>query len=54
MTPKKFLKEEKGVVATEYVIFVAAIGIIMAVGVYALTDAMKNLFTAWSYYFGAS
>ncbi len=32
MTSKKFLKDETGVVAVEYVIFVAAVGIILAVG----------------------
>jgi len=54
MTPKKFLKEEKGVIATEYVVFVAAIGIVLAVGVALLFDAMKNMFGAWAFYFGAS
>jgi Flp pilus assembly pilin Flp len=54
MTPKKFLKEEKGVVATEYVVFVAAIGIVMAVGVAVLYGALRDLFVAWAGYFGGS
>jgi len=55
MTAKKFLSEEKGgPVTTEYVIFVAAIGIIMAVGVGILFNAMGNLFGAWAGYFGAT
>jgi Flp pilus assembly pilin Flp len=54
MNLEKFLKEEKGVVAAEYVIFVAAIGTLLAVGVFALTGAMSDLFTAWAGYFGGS
>ncbi len=55
MTPKKFLKEDKGgPITTEYVVFVAAIGLIMAVGVGILFNAMKDLFTAWATYFIAS
>jgi Flp pilus assembly pilin Flp len=54
MTPKKFLKEEKGVVAMEYVIFVAAIGIILAAGVAVLYNSMGTLFAAWGSYFAGS
>jgi Flp pilus assembly pilin Flp len=54
MTPEKFLKEEKGVIAAEYVVFMAAIGILLAVGVFALTGAIRDLLTAWAGYFGAS
>ena len=39
MRVKEFFQEEKGVVATEYVIFAAAIGILMAVGVGVLLNA---------------
>jgi Flp pilus assembly pilin Flp len=53
MTPKRFLKEEEGVVTAEYVVFVAAIGILMAVGVGVLFNAMHNLFSAWAGYFTA-
>jgi Flp pilus assembly pilin Flp len=52
MAIKKFLKDDQGVVSVEYVIFVAAIGIILAVGVTALFNGMKTLFTAWAGYFG--
>lgn len=55
MRVKKFLKEDQGgPIATEYVIFVAAIGIIMAVGVAALFNGMKDLFGAWAGYFGTT
>jgi Flp pilus assembly pilin Flp len=51
MKIKRFLQEDQGAIATEYVIFVAAIGIVLAVGVFALTGAMRDLFTAWKQYF---
>ena len=55
MMVKKLIGEDKGgPITTEYVIFVAAIGIIMAVGVTALFNSMSNLFTAWASYFGGS
>jgi Flp pilus assembly pilin Flp len=55
MMAKKFLKEDQGgPITTEYVIFVAAIGIIMGVGVVALFNGMSALFGAWSGYFGTS
>ncbi len=51
----RFLKEDRGgPVTTEYVVFVAAIGILMAVGVGIMFNAMKALFTAWATYFTAS
>jgi Flp pilus assembly pilin Flp len=53
MNLKKFLAEDQGAVVTEYVVFVAAIGIILAAGVYVLFDGMSNLFGAWAGYFGA-
>lgn len=52
MRIKEFFREQKGVVATEYVIFAAAIGILMAVGVGVLLNAMGNFFTSWATYFG--
>jgi Flp pilus assembly pilin Flp len=55
MMAKKFFKEDQGgPIAAEYVIFVAAIGIILAVGVAALFNGMSDLFGAWSGYFGTS
>jgi len=53
MNPKKFLKDEKGVIATEYVIFVAAIGMLLTVGVGLLFNSMGGLFSSWATYFGA-
>jgi len=52
MTIKKFLQKDDGMVATEYVIFVAAIGILMAVGVGVLFNAMSVFFSSWAGYFG--
>jgi Flp pilus assembly pilin Flp len=52
MKIKKFLQEDKGVIATEYVIFVAAAGIILGVGVTLLFNAMSDVFGTWSNYFG--
>lgn len=54
MIAKRFLKEENGgPVTMEYVIFVAAICILMAAGVEVLFKGMSNLFGAWANYFGA-
>jgi Flp pilus assembly pilin Flp len=49
---KQFLREELGAVITaEYVIFLAAIGIILVVGIAALFGGLQNLFNAYSTYF---
>lgn len=54
MLDKNFLREEQGgPVTTEYVVFVAAIGIIMAVGVITLYNGMAAVFNAWAGYFAA-
>ena len=52
MAIKKFLEEEGGAVAVEYVILVAAAAILLTAGVVALFNAMGNLFGAWASYFG--
>ena len=52
MTGKKFFQEDKGMVSAEYVILVAGIGILMAVGVGVLFNAMGNFFNSWAAYFG--
>lgn len=52
MNVKKFLMDDRGIVAVEYVVFVAAIGIILGVGVLALFNGMKDMFGAWAGYFG--
>ena len=55
MNIRNFFKgDQGGPVTLEYVIFVAAIGIIMAVGVTVLFNAMTALFTAWAQYFGTA
>jgi Flp pilus assembly pilin Flp len=54
MRIKKFLQEDGGMVATEYVMFVAAIGILMAVGVGILFSAMSDFFSSWASYFSAT
>jgi Flp pilus assembly pilin Flp len=53
MNLKKFLADDQAAVVTEYVVFVAAIGIIMAAGVYVLFNGMSTLFGAWAGYFRA-
>jgi Flp pilus assembly pilin Flp len=52
MAIKKFLQEEGGAVAVEYVILVAAAAILLTAGVVALFNSMGNLFDAWASYFG--
>jgi Flp pilus assembly pilin Flp len=54
MKIKKFLQEDQGVIATEYVIFVAAAGILLAVGVGLLFGAMRGTFANWANYFGGN
>jgi hypothetical protein len=52
MMLRNFLQgEHGGPVTTEYVVFVAAIGIILAVGVFALYNGMAAVFNAWAGYF---
>ncbi len=53
MNIRNFYQEEQGAVVTEYVVFVAVIGVILAVGVTALFNGMSSLFNAWAQYFGA-
>jgi Flp pilus assembly pilin Flp len=48
----RFFKDDTGMVSTEYVILVAGVGILMAVGVGYLFNAMGNFFSAWAAYFG--
>lgn len=53
MSMKKFLQEERGSVAVEYVILVAVAAALLAVGVTVMFNAMSDLFSAWAGYFGA-
>lgn len=53
MTLKRFLAEERGVVTAEYVVFVAAIGILLTAAAVVMFNGMANLFSAWAGYFNA-
>ena len=52
MNVGRFLQEDQGVIASEYIVFVAAIGILMAVGVGILFNSLGNFFGSWATYFG--
>ncbi len=52
MSATNFLQEDKGVIAVEYIIFVAAIGTAMVIGVTLLFDALSTFFGSWATYFG--
>ena len=52
MSARRFLREDKGVIAVEYIIFVAAIGTVLIVGVTFLYNALGTFFTSWATYFG--
>ncbi len=52
MKGKRIIQDVRGMVSTEYVILVAGIGILMAVGVGILFSAMRNFFSSWATYFG--
>ncbi len=55
MNLNKLMKEDQGgSITAEYVIFVAAIGIILAAGTTILFNGMSNLFSSWAGYFGGS
>jgi Flp pilus assembly pilin Flp len=51
MLRKDFFRKEDGVISAEYVIFVAAIAILLAVGVSVLFNAMSNYFATWAGFF---
>jgi Flp pilus assembly pilin Flp len=48
------LARDEGSVAVEYVVFVAAVGIILIVGVAALFNSMSGLFEQWATYFNST
>ncbi len=55
MKINKFLQEDQGVVTVEYVLLVAAAGLVLAAGVWVMFNGMSSLFTAYAGYFaGAS
>lgn len=53
MALMKLLSRDDASVAVEYVVFVAAVGIILIVGVAALFNSMSGLFNQWANYFNS-
>jgi Flp pilus assembly pilin Flp len=54
MLRKNFFTDEKGVVSTEYVVFVAAIATLLVIGVSGLFNAMGGYFNRWATFFAGS
>ncbi len=54
MVLKGFMSQEGGSVAAEYVIFVAAVGILLIVGVGVLFGSLSGLFGSWANYFNTT
>ena len=48
----EFLQDDRGIVSTEYVVFVAGIGTLLVIGVALLFRALGQFFTSWAAYFG--
>lgn len=48
---KNFFKKEDGVVSIEYVVFAAAVCILLVVGVGVLFNAMSDYFSNWAAFF---
>ena len=46
-----FLKQDRGSVTVEYIILVAAAGVLLGVGVHALMNAMSGYFNNWATFF---
>ena len=46
-----FTEEEDGMLSTEAVVLIAAIGIILTLGVTALFNGMNTYFNAWANFF---
>jgi Flp pilus assembly pilin Flp len=53
MPLKRFLQGNEGVIASEYVVFVAAIGIILVVAVWLLFSSISGVYAVWGNYFSA-
>ena len=53
MPLKRFMQGNEGVIASEYVVFVAAIGIILVLGVWLLFTSISGVYSAWGNYFSA-
>jgi Flp pilus assembly pilin Flp len=54
MDIKIFCENNQAAVAPEYVVFVAAVGILLIVGVGVLFTSMSGLFNGWASYFNVS
>jgi Flp pilus assembly pilin Flp len=52
MNGRRLHQDSEGVVSVEYVVFVAAIGTAMVIGVTLLFDAMSTFLGNWATYFG--
>ena len=48
-----FMGEEDGTVSTEMVVIIAAIGLLLGVGVSVLFTALSDYFNAWATFFSA-
>jgi Flp pilus assembly pilin Flp len=48
-----FMEEEDGTLSTEMVVLIAAIGIILTVGVSALFTGMSGYFQSWANFFSS-
>jgi len=53
MPLKRFLQGNEGIIASEYVVFVAAIGIILVLGVWFLFSSISGYYAASGNYFSA-
>ena len=53
MPLKRFLQGNEGATASEYVVFVAAIGVILVVAVWLLFSSISGVYSAWGNYFSA-
>jgi hypothetical protein len=51
MFKKEFFKQEDAMLSAEYVLFVAAVLILLAVGVGVLFNSMSNYFASWEAFF---
>lgn len=54
MLRNDFIKEEDGVITTEYVVFVACIAILLIAGVSGLYNALGGYFNRWAGFFAGS
>lgn len=54
MALMRLLARDEGAVAVEYVVFVAAVGILLIVGVAALFSSLSGLFNQWANYFNST